>query len=173
VRAVSDASDHEARERMMFAAMLAGIGFGNAGVHVPHAMSYAIAGQVRAFHANDYPGNEPIVPHGMAVIVNAPAVFRYTASADPARHIEAARLLGADVRDAAPSEAGEALAERIEALMRATDMPGGIGAVGFTQADIPHLRDGAAPQKRLLANAPKPIDGPELEELFASALRYW
>ena len=173
VRAVSDPADAEARERMMFAAMLAGIGFGNAGVHVPHAMSYAVAGQVRAFHASDYPGGEPIVPHGMAVIVNAPAVFRYTASADPARHIEAARLLGADTRDAAPSEAGEALAERIEALMRATKMPGGIGAVGFTHADIPHLRDGAAPQKRLLANAPRPIDRPELEELFASAMRYW
>jgi alcohol dehydrogenase class IV len=173
VRAVSDPSDHEARERMMFAAMLAGIGFGNAGVHVPHAMSYAIAGQVRTFHAEGYPGTEAIVPHGMAVIVNAPAVFRYTASADPARHIEAARLLGADTRDATPSEAGAALAERIEELMRATKMPGGIAAVGFTRADIPQLRDGAAPQKRLLANSPRPIDGPELEELFASALQYW
>jgi alcohol dehydrogenase class IV len=173
VRAVTDPADAEARERMMFAAMLAGIGFGNSGVHVPHAMSYAIAGQVRAFHAHDYPGSEPIVPHGMAVIVNAPAVFRYTASADPARHLEAARLLGGATGDATPSEAGEALAERIEALMRATAMPSGIGAVGFTAADIAHLRDGAAPQKRLLANAPRPIDGPELEALFASAMRYW
>jgi alcohol dehydrogenase class IV len=173
VRAVSDPGDHEARERMMFAAMLAGIGFGNAGVHVPHAMSYAIAGQVRTFHADGYPGSDAIVPHGMAVIVNAPAVFRYTASADPARHIEAARLLGADTHDAAPSEAGAALAQRIEELMRATKMPGGIAAVGFTRADIPHLRDGAAPQKRLLANAPRPIDGPELEALFESALQYW
>ena len=173
VRAVTDPSDAEARERMMFAAMLAGIGFGNAGVHVPHAMSYAIAGQVRTFHANDYPGTEPIVPHGMAVIVNAPAVFRYTASANPARHLEAARLLGATIAGAAESDAGEILAKRIEALMRATAMPSGIGAVGFTNADIPQLRDGASPQKRLLANAPKPIDGPQLETLFASALRYW
>jgi alcohol dehydrogenase class IV len=173
VRAVSDANDYEARERMMFAAMLAGIGFGNAGVHVPHAMSYAIAGQVRGFHAKDYPGSDAIVPHGMAVIVNAPAVFRYTASAGPERHLEAAGLLGGDTRDATPTEAGEALAERIETLMRATAMPGGIEAVGFTRADIPHLRDGAAPQKRLLANSPRPIDGPELEALFASALRYW
>ena len=71
-------SDREARERMMFAATLAGIGFGNAGVHVPHAMSYAVAGLVRDFHADGYPGDEPLVPHGMAVIVNAPSVVRFT-----------------------------------------------------------------------------------------------
>ncbi len=173
VRAVTDPSDAQARERMMFAAMLAGIGFGNAGVHVPHAMSYAVAGQVRSYHAPDYPGTEPIVPHGMAVIVNAPAVFRYTATADPQRHLDAARLLGASASDADLAQAGEVLAQRIEALMKATSMPSGIGAVGFTAADVPHLRDGAAPQKRLLSNAPRPIDGPELEELFANALKYW
>ena len=45
-RAVNDASDREAREQTMWAATLAGIAFGNAGVHLPHAMAYAVAGQV-------------------------------------------------------------------------------------------------------------------------------
>jgi alcohol dehydrogenase class IV len=173
VRAVADPLDTEARERMLFAAMLAGIGFGNAGVHVPHAMSYAVAGLVREYRAPEYPDAEPIVPHGMAVILNAPASARFLAHANPARHLEAARLLGADTGDVEPGDGGELLARRIEELMRATGMPNGIGGVGFRSADIPALRDGAVPQKRLLANAPSPIDAAELETLFAGALRYW
>ncbi len=172
-RAVNDPNDRAARERMMFAATLAGIGFGNAGVHVPHAMSYAVAGLVREYHAPEYPGTGPIVPHGMAVVVNTPAVVRFTARANPERHLHAAELLGADVRGAAPADAGELLAQRIETLMRATGMPCGVGGVGFTSADVPALRDGAAPQRRLLANAPLPVAEPELEDLFRNALRYW
>ena len=173
VRAVSDASDGEARERMMFAATLAGIGFGNAGVHVPHAMAYAVGGLVRDYHPPDYPPEHPLAPHGMAVILNTPAVVRFTAPTDPKRHLEAAAFLGADPRDAGPAEAGEVLAERIEALMRATAMPNGVGGVGFSRDDVGALRDGAVPQKRLLANAPCEIGGPELERLFGDALRYW
>lgn len=173
VRAVADASDGEARERMMFAATLAGIGFGNAGVHVPHAMAYAVGGLVREYRAPDYPPDHAIVPHGMAVIVNTPAVVRFTASTAPERHLTAARLLGADVAGAAPADAGGLLAHRIEALMRATGMPDGIGGVGFTGDDVAALRDGAAPQKRLLANAPREVGPPELEHLFGAALRYW
>jgi hydroxyacid-oxoacid transhydrogenase len=172
-RAVADAGDGEARERMMFAATLAGIGFGNAGVHVPHAMSYAVAGLVRDYRAPEYPQAHPIVPHGMAVIVNTPAVARFTAPSDPARHLQAAAFLGADIRTAQPADAGEILAGRIEALMRATEMPNGIGGVGFTASDGPALRDGTATQKRLLANAPSEVGPEELDSLFAGALRYW
>jgi hydroxyacid-oxoacid transhydrogenase len=172
-RATNDASDGEARERMMFAATLAGIGFGNAGVHVPHAMSYAVAGLVPQYRAPDYPSDAPIVPHGMAVILNLPAVVRYTAQASPERHLHAASLLGADVRAASPADAGELLARRLEALMRATGMPNGIGGVGFGKADLGALRASALPQKRLLANAPLPIGAPELESLFEGAIDYW
>jgi alcohol dehydrogenase class IV len=173
VRAVSDPSDAQARERMIFASMLAGIGFGNAGVHVPHAMSYAVAGLVREYRAPEYPGSGPIVPHGMAVIVSTPAAARFVAQANPARHLEAAALLGADVRGASVDDAGELLARHIERLMRATGMPNGIGGVGFTKADIPKLREGAEPQKRLLSNAPARVEGTELEALFDRALAYW
>ncbi|MGP6158315.1 MAG: hydroxyacid-oxoacid transhydrogenase [Vulcanimicrobiaceae bacterium] len=173
VRAVQDPNDHQARERMMFAATLAGIGFGNSGVHVPHAMSYAVAGLVREYRAPEYPQADPIVPHGMAVIVNAPAVMRYTAAGNPERHLRAAALLGAETRDVALVDAGELLAQRIEELMRVTGMPNGVGGVGFTSGDVPALRDGAALQKRLLANAPRDVGPGELESLFAGALHYW
>lgn len=173
VRAVEDAHDDEARERMTYAATLAGIGFGNAGVHAPHGMSYAVAGLVRDFRPPDYPQDEPIVPHGMAVILNAPAAFRFMASASPDRHLRAADLLGADVRGAAPDDAGEVLARRIEWLMRAAGMPNGVGGVGYTEADVEALASGAFLQRRLLANAPRALTENDLSRLFRGAMRYW
>ncbi len=173
VRAVNDAGDSEARSQLMWAATLAGIAFGNAGVHAPHGMSYSVAGLVRDFHPDGYPANGAIVPHGMSVIVNAPSVFRFTASACPERHLEAAAWLGAETRGATQAEAAGVLSERLIELMRATDMPNGISGVGYGVPDIPALAEGAYPQRRLLDNAPLPIGRGELDKLYRDALAYW
>ena len=173
VRAVNDPSDDQARERMMFAAMLAGIAFGNAGLHLPHAMSYAVSGHVRTYRAPEYPGSEPIVPHGMSVVLNAPAVFRFTAQACPERHLEAAKLLGADTRNASLDDAGEILSRRITEFMKATGMPSGLAAVGYSTADLDALADGSFPQKSLVNNAPRETSREQLRELFAGALHHW
>jgi len=172
VRAVRDAGDAEAREQLMWAATLAGIAFGNAGVHAPHAMAYAVAGRVRDYRAPGYP-DAPLVPHGFADAVNAPAVFRRFATTSPARHLEAAALLGADVAGASDADAGERIAAAVAALMRAVDTPNGLTGVGYTGADIAALVDGAAPQRRLLDNAPVPVGPPELDALFRDALTCW
>jgi alcohol dehydrogenase class IV len=172
-RAVADAKDEEAREQLMWASTLAGIAFGNAGVHAPHGMAYAVAGLVRDFRPSGYPKDEPLVPHGMAVIVNAPAVFRYTAEVSPERHLEAAQWLGADVRGATPGDAGEVLAGKLIQIMRAVGIPNGLGGVGYTDADLSALTEGAYPQQRLLQNAPREMTRPVLTELFRQALRYW
>jgi hydroxyacid-oxoacid transhydrogenase len=172
-RAVGDASDREAREETMWAATLAGIAFGNAGVHIPHAMSYAVAGQVRGFHPDGYPGSEPMVPHGMSVILNAPSVFRFTASTNPQRHIEAAHHLGADVSDVASEDAGAVLAGHLIGIMQAVGMPNGLAAVGYREADCATLADGTWPQQRLLQNAPVESDKASLAEMFRGAVSYW
>ena len=172
-RAVLDRADREAREEVMWAATLAGIAFGNAGVHAPHGMAYAVAGLVKSFQPDGYPREEPIVPHGMSVIVNAPSVFRYTARSHPERHLLAAQWLGADTKGAGPGDAGEVLATRLIALMRATGMPNGLGGVGYAEADLPALTDGAFPQQRLLQNAPREMTRPVLQDLFRAGLRYW
>ena len=172
-RAVADASDSEARGQLSWAAALAGMAFGNAGCHAPHGMSYSVSGLVREFRPAGYPDEEPIVPHGMSVIVNAPSVFRFTAPACPERHLEGAGLLGADPRGAAPEDAGEVLAGRITALMKATDMPNGLAGVGYDTHDIPALTDGAFPQRRLFDNAPREIGKDALAALYGDALRYW
>lgn len=172
VRAVTDAADTEAREQVMWAATLAGSAFGNAGVHAPHAMAYAVAGRVRDYRAPGYP-DAPLVPHGYAVAVNAPSVFRAFAESAPARHLEAAALLGEEVRGAAPADAGPVIARTIARLMQAIDAPNGLGGVGFDGADLDALVDGAMPQRRLLDNAPVPVGRPELHALFHGALRLW
>lgn len=172
-RAVADAEDMEARAQVMWAATLAGIAFGNAGCHAPHGMSYSVSGLVKEFRPDGYPKAEPIVPHGMSVIVNAPAVFRFTASACPERHLAGADWLGADCRGAVPADAGEVLAGQIIALMKETEMPNGIAGVGYGQEDIPDLTAGAYPQRRLFNNAPREISEAALSGLFADAMAYW
>ena len=172
-RAVRDAQDVQARNQMMYAATLAGIAFGNAGVHVPHGMAYSVAGLVRDFCPQGYPQEEPLVPHGMSVIVNAPAVFRFTASACPERHLKGAELLGADTQDASLEDAGEVLAGHIIQLMKATGIPNGVAGVGYTEADVDALTKGAFLQQRLLKNAPKTIDQNDLKDLYRGAMNYW
>jgi alcohol dehydrogenase class IV len=171
-RAVTDAHDDEAREAVMYAATLAGIGFGNAGVHVPHGMGYAVAGLVREFVPADYHADHAMVPHGMSVIVSAPAVARFTAPASPERHRRVAELLDADVVPFA-DEVGDALAEALVRLMRATGMPNGLRALGYDERDLPALVEGAHLQQRLLANAPRAVEREDLAALFAAAASYW
>jgi alcohol dehydrogenase class IV len=173
LRAVADASDHEARDQVMYAATLAGIAFGNSGVHVPHGMAYSVAGLVRDFQPEGYPKHEPMVPHGMSVIVNAPSVFRFTACACPERHLHGAACLGADIRDAKPEDAGEILAAKLIQLMQATGIPNGVGGVGYAEADVADLTRGAWAQQRLLTNAPRPVSEADLSQLYHDAMCYW
>jgi alcohol dehydrogenase class IV len=174
-RAVADPADTEARHAMAWAATLAGIAFGNAGVHVPHAMSYALAGLAheRGYRSPGYPTDgEPFLPHGLSVIVAAPAAFRALAASAPARHLEAARALGSGARGAGDADAGPLLAEALCALMRATGVPNGTAAVGFGAGDAARLARGAIRQARLVDNAPVKVDESQIAALFAAALSY-
>jgi alcohol dehydrogenase class IV len=172
-RAVNDASDTEARDQMMYAATLAGIAFGNSGVHVPHGMAYSVAGLVRDFRPEGYPQDEPMVPHGMSVIVNAPSVFRFTASACPERHIHGAACLGAEINGATAEDAAEIIAGQLIKMMKATGIPNGVGGVGYGEADVAGLTKGAWAQQRLLTNAPRDINESDLGKLYRGAMRYW
>lgn len=172
-RAVYTPEDDEARGQMLLASAFAGIGFGNAGVHLPHGMSYGVSGLVRDFVADGYPADRPLVPHGMSVILNAPSVFRWTAVASPERHLDAARMLGADTRRASLDDAGEVLAQALIGIMKRVEMPNGIAAVGYTEADIPALVEKTIPQHRVTKLSPRPATPEDLAELFRGAMRYW
>jgi len=173
VRAVDDASDTEARTEMMYAAMLAGIAFNAAGCHLPHGLSYAVSGLTKDWHVPGYPEGKTLVPHGMAVVLNNPSVWRYTAACAPERHFSAASSLGADTRDARPGDSGEVLARRVIELMRAAKMPNGLQALGFDSSDLDALATGAEPQYRVIRNAPKDVSKDDLKALFGAAMTYW
>ena len=172
-RAVEDTSDDEARGMMLLAAAYAGIGFGNAGVHLPHGMSYPVSGMVKTFRMPGYPTEYPMVPHGISVILNAPAVFRFTAAASPRRHLAAAAALGENVDGVRTEDAGEALASTIVGFMRRLGVPGGLEELGYTKADIPALVQATLPQHRVTKLSPRPFSENDLSALFADALRSW
>jgi hydroxyacid-oxoacid transhydrogenase len=169
-RAVTDGGDREARGRMALAATFAGLGFGNAGVHIPHANAYPIAGQVQDFRPADYPAGEAMVPHGMAVSLTAPEAFRFTFDAAPERHLRAARLLAPDAQLA---EDSSALPGVLVALMRDIGIPAGVAAVGFGEADVDELVAGALKQQRLLATAPREVNADDLGGIFRRSMSLW
>jgi hydroxyacid-oxoacid transhydrogenase len=173
VRVIDDPSDNEARGTMALAASFAGIGFGNAGVHLPHGMSYPVSGMVGDYFPEGYPTDQPIIPHGMAVALNTPAVIRFTAQANPERHLYAARLMSVDTSDARPDEAGELLADAITVLMRQTGMPNGLSAVGFGPDDVDKLVEGTLPQHRVTKLSPRPAGASDLQRLFLDSLSLW
>jgi alcohol dehydrogenase class IV len=155
-RAVADADDLEARGTMMLAATMAGVGFGSAGVHIPHAIAYPIAGLRPAYQPPGYPDDHPFVPHGFSVIVTAPAAFRFTYEAAPERHEHVARLLGGEEAGTGP----DALPEVLRALMRDVGAPSGVAELGYGEEDLDALVEGAMRQQRLLVIAPRE-PGPE------------
>ncbi len=172
-RAVLNGLDVEARVHLALAATYAGIGFGNAGVHVPHALGYPIAGLVREYVPSGYPGRHPLVPHGMSVILPAPAVFRFTYPASPERHLRAAELLGAPVGGLDAAARREALPQALIALMRDVGLPSGLAALGYAERDVPALVEGTLKQPRLLSGSPRPVGAGELESVLRDAMRYW
>jgi hydroxyacid-oxoacid transhydrogenase len=173
VPVVEDPNNDEARGRVMLAATYAGIGFGNAGVHLAHGMSYPVSGMVRDYVPEGYPAGHPIAPHGMAVCLNAPAVFRFTAPANPELHLYAAELMGVDISNAKPEEAGDILANAIIDLMRRVGMPNGLSAVGFSSDDVDKLVEGTLPQHRVTKLSPRPAEAEDLRQLFLDSLKLW
>ncbi|NPV87104.1 MAG: iron-containing alcohol dehydrogenase [Anaerolineae bacterium] len=172
-RVLEDPNDDEARGQMLLAASFAGIGFGNAGVTLPHGMSYPISGKVRNYYPPDYPHDHPMVPHGMSVILGAPAAFRFTAPSNPRLHLYAASLMGVDTRGARDEDAGDLLAGAVIEMMKKTGMPNGLKAVGFGMEDIEDLVAGALPQHRVLKLSPRAVSAEDLTRLFMETMTLW
>lgn len=152
---------------MMLAATMAGVGFGSAGVHIPHACAYPIASVKHSYQPPGYPDDHPFVPHGHSVIVTAPAAFRFTYDAMPERHVHVAELLaGEPIGNAGP----DTLSDVIRTLMRDVGAPRGVAELGYGEDDIPDLVAGALAQERLLAVAPKPVGEDDLRHIIAASM---
>ncbi len=177
-RAVKDPDDHEAQSQMLLAATLAGVGFGNAGVHLCHGMSYPISGQNPGYKHAGYVTDQPIIPHGVSVAVTAPAVFKFTGASNPERHLAAAEIFGADISNVKRESAGEVLSEALaKFLVGLGDQPRGLRALGFGPEHVDGLVEGTLPQRRVLMLAPALSEevGEEREQLrglFEEAMDY-
>jgi hydroxyacid-oxoacid transhydrogenase len=172
-RAYADSTDDEARGKMLMAAAMAGIGFGNAGVHLPHGMSYPVAGMVKDYQPVGYDADHPLLPHGMSVILHTPAVVRFTSPACPMRHLRAAAALGADISNASSEDAGDILANRVIHYMKLMKMPNGLREVGYSEDDIPALVRGTMPQHRVTKLSPRVADEDDLTSLFQQSMSIW
>ena len=175
VAAVEDSDNDEARSHMILASSMAGMGFGNAGVHLCHGMSYPVSGMVKKYQPKGLNIDHPIVPHGMSVILNAPAVFRFTGPACPDRHLELAAILGADISEVQDirAEAGALLSQQIVELMKKLNMPNGLSAIGYGEQDISALVAGTLPQHRVTKLSPRPAEAQDLEKMFSDAMVAW
>jgi len=169
--AVHDGTNLAARTEVAMAATFAGLGFGNAGVHIPHANAYPIAGQVREFRPAGYDADHAMVPHGMAVSLTAPAAFRFTFDASPDRHVHAAELLAPGA--IRPNDAADFLPQVITEIMRDVGIPAGIGAVGFGESDINSLVEGTMKQQRLLATAPVEVTEDDVAKILDESIELW
>ena len=167
-RAVLNGEDIEARGNMMLSATLAGIGFGTAGVHIPHACAYPIAGLKYSYQASGY--KKCFVPHGLSVIVTAPAVFRFTYDVDPEKHIKAAELLKGSVID---NPSPESLSYELIKLMKEVGSPSGIKELGYVEQDISKIIKGAMKQQRLLSIAPKEVSENDLNQILIQSMENW
>ncbi|KAM7075747.1 hydroxyacid-oxoacid transhydrogenase, mitochondrial isoform 3-T3 [Molossus nigricans] len=171
--AVRNPDDLEARSNMHLASAFAGIGFGNAGVHLCHGMSYPISGLVKTYKAKDYNVDHPLVPHGLSVVLTSPAVFTFTAQMFPERHLETAEILGADTRTARIADAGPVLADALRKLLLDLDVDDGLAAIGYSKADIPALVKGTLPQERVTKLSPRPQSEEDLSALFEASMKLY
>ena len=169
-RAVDNGEDLEARGAMMLGASLAGIGFGSAGVHIPHACAYPIAGLKHEYQPPGYPKDHPFVPHGWSVIVTAPAAFRFTYEAMPERHRQVAELLtGERIENADENTLPDILLQ----LMKDVGAPSGVRELGYDESEIDDLVDGAMKQQRLLVGAPREVTEEDLANILRESMENW
>ncbi|MEU5302599.1 hydroxyacid-oxoacid transhydrogenase [Streptomyces noursei] len=169
-RAVLNPADLEARTGMSRAASFAGMGFGNAGTHIPHACAYPIAGLVRDYRPDGYQVDHAMVPHGAAVVSTAAAAFEFTYPTSPERHLRAAELLGANLNGVTTANGSDVLPATLLSIVADTGGPAGLGDFGYSVKDVPEIVEGALKQQRLLVCCPRDVASRDLERVIVGSM---
>lgn len=129
VRAYENGNDLEAREQMMFAEMMAGMAFNNAGLGYVHAMAHQLGGFYNLVHG-DFNG------------VLLPYVFAFNADAVPEEKLlSLAAAMGQKADNA--SQAVEMITGSLKKLAAAIGIPAGLASMGVEENDIDTLAQNA------------------------------
>ena len=158
---------------MILASTYGSIGFGNSGTTLAHGMSYPVCGMARDYHPEGYPNDHPMIPHGMGVALMSPAAFRFMGPASPQRFLLAAELMGVDITDVGPEEAGGVVASAVIEFMRSCGMPNGLRAVGYTEGDVDKLVEGTLPQHRVIKLSPRLASADDFRRMFLESMTLW
>lgn len=164
VKAYANGRDLEARTNMLLAAHIAGIAFANAGVHIPHALSYSIAELA-------YERKKLKVPHGLAVTLPAPATFKVICRYIPEKCTKIAELLKDFIPEGVtkPEDVSTAIIE----MMKLLNLPNGLSELGITEEDVNRIAEETLIQKRLLAQSPVSVTKELLIKIVRNSLKYW
>ena len=117
--------DIESRTNMAVASYIAGIAFGNAGVHLGHALGHAI-------------GGKKDIPHGICVSIVGQGILEFIKPIVTEKVERIQSILG-DIRS----------------LMRDIGLPTKLEELGFKEEDLAELAKNAMKLKRLIALCPR------------------
>ncbi|CAL4096989.1 unnamed protein product, partial [Meganyctiphanes norvegica] len=172
-RSVYDAGDVEARSQMHLASCFAGVGFGNAGVHLCHGMSYPIAGNVKNFHPAEYELPHSVTSRGLAETATLTGIFTTLNCVFMRDHSQSVQLRIQDVPTIIHNSGGLVLADAVRELMVTMKVDNGLDSLGYTTEDIPALVKGTLPQHRVTKLAPREQSEEDLATLFENSMKVY
>jgi len=155
--AVANGNDLAAREGMARASMYAGIGIGNAGTNIVHALAYPLQGQHRITHGV---ANSLLLPYGM----------EYNALSNLSKFATVAEALGEPITGLSPRDAAARSTEACRLLSQDVGIPQKMHEVGIRPDHINDLVEGAMKMTRLWANNPRVVRPEDARAIFEKAL---
>ena len=129
--AVHKGSDIEARDAMLTASLMAGMGFHNTKLCLVHAITGPLGGMYD-------------VPHGGSNAIVLPHVMKFLLPGAVDKYVAIARALGENVEGLSPRKAAEKAVSAVEQLAIDVNLPPGLSAYGVNADDFQALSEGIA-----------------------------
>lgn len=147
----------KARTAMMEGALLAGIGFANAGVTAVHAFAYPIGAE---FH----------IPHGVANTLMLPHVIRYNVLGNLPKFAGLAKPFGMPTEGLDDLRIVDRVIGAIDRLAEDLRVPRHLADYGVKENDVPMLAESVMKVTRLLANNPRTLILEDAKAIYKAAL---
>ncbi|MGD8521104.1 MAG: iron-containing alcohol dehydrogenase [Desulfobacterales bacterium] len=124
--AVHNGNDIEARDGMLTASLLAGMGFHHTKLCLVHAITLPFGG----IHN---------IPHGVSNAIVLPHAMKFMLPGAISKYVDIAVALGEDVSGMSERAAAEKAVEAVEQLSRDVNLPEGLSLYGIKEEELPEL----------------------------------